>query len=798
MAKFWKGKIIEYNGLLKLEDFEKKNNEDNKYYFPDFIDYFATNLLPTIALWSHILWGVLSRYNAGYKGNGSKDIVESTTNGPVERYFGIVKRTFQPKLQTRSFFQRKWERTQGFRHQLADSILTCANKRETSRLLNIYKRNLHWLTGSQKTSADEKADFDDAGTQQASAVEESWMPKKDRKSKNKKGLFQSPPPRILHFDPRETKQEEAAKIHRPKEKLGFQNFRKTMWNDLAASCVSYDACRKRLENLWKFMPVDEKYIDTGDTNGFCNICKTETSDDEENMIRCDICHMWYHFQCVGHTQAMVDSITLYHCTGCTEKVSRSFVNYIHHRREDVILGGNKALERFFATWQEKNVKAKHVLETFDDRLLCKVLLTVECFVRRGIINDGAHCWLNSTLQVVCGTSIKYLLPQGLQKADDLVDNLLKLSTLPAKDGQPIPTKSCVSRIANRIAKPLSRNNGKLMGQEDVADAYTQMMTTMFSTEESLHVDDNFTATRIELKSCLRCKDVSGEIQREFVTFVDVVRCKSNQYVTLKDAIWNEFTGKYELNVKYHCKGCATDITCDRVLLTSFYLTVPNILVFGIRRRDPESQYANCSCIFPDRLLDLRHSVAGLESSKPLYYQLVGMIVRLGKEADRGHYLCHMMTKDNKVVTVDDNKVTIHSWKKVVEDIQTQRHVQILIYCRNSGELWKSYESSVDSWRVDPTNVFNIKECWIEEKVLTDKQISCADLQSICADSCLNDNVMNSFLQNIIHDIMSKPEGNPKRCYATTSFMMDRLLTGDTQAKVVNVHLLILSIRWLRR
>ena len=255
-------------------------------------------------------------------------------------------------------------------------------------------------------------------------------------------------------------------------------------------------------------------------------------------------------------------------------------------------------------------------------------------------------------------------------------------------------------------------------------------------------------------------------------------------MTLKDAIWNEFTGKYELNVKYHCKGCATDITCDRVLLTSFYLTVPNILVFGIRRRDPESQYANCSRIFQDRLLDLRHSVAGLESSKPLYCQLVGMIVRLGKEADRGDYLCHMMTKDNKVVTVDDNKVTIHSWKKVVEDIQTQRHVQILIYCRTSGELWKSYESSVDSWRVDPTNVFNIKECWIEEKVPTDKRISCADLQSICADSCLNDNVMNSFLQNIIHDIMSKPEGNPKRRYATTSFMMDRLLTGDTQARVV--------------
>ena len=64
-TRTWQNFGKENFGLLKLEDFEKKNNEDNKYYFPDFIDYFATNLLPTIALWSHILWGDLSRYNAG-------------------------------------------------------------------------------------------------------------------------------------------------------------------------------------------------------------------------------------------------------------------------------------------------------------------------------------------------------------------------------------------------------------------------------------------------------------------------------------------------------------------------------------------------------------------------------------------------------------------------------------------------------------------------------------------------------------------------------------------------------------
>ena len=71
ITKFWRNKVVEYNNLLQLEDAEKKKDTsmENKYYFPDFIECLTTNLLPsTIALWSHVLWGDLSKYNALYKG----------------------------------------------------------------------------------------------------------------------------------------------------------------------------------------------------------------------------------------------------------------------------------------------------------------------------------------------------------------------------------------------------------------------------------------------------------------------------------------------------------------------------------------------------------------------------------------------------------------------------------------------------------------------------------------------------------------------------------------------------------
>ena len=40
-----------------------------------------------------------------------------------------------------------------------------------------------------------------------------------------------------------------------------------------------------------------------------------------------------------------------------------------------------------------------------------------------------------------------------------------------------------------------------------------------------------------------------------MTLIDVTRNTINQWVTLKDTILNELTGKYELNGKYHCRGC---------------------------------------------------------------------------------------------------------------------------------------------------------------------------------------------------------------------------------------------------
>eukprot|EP00794_Sanderia_malayensis_P013117 gene13117-14465_t len=131
-AKLWGGKVAEYKDLLALEKLENKGKVDkskvdhlngienskgmeNKYFCPEFVAYLTENLLPTIPLWSYILWGDPSRYNDFYHGCWSRNINENKRNGQVEHYFGLLKMPWERKLPIHVFIERKWERRIGFR-----------------------------------------------------------------------------------------------------------------------------------------------------------------------------------------------------------------------------------------------------------------------------------------------------------------------------------------------------------------------------------------------------------------------------------------------------------------------------------------------------------------------------------------------------------------------------------------------------------------------------------------------------------------------------------------------------------
>ena len=90
---------------LNIGNVKAAENIKNNYYCPELMNYVRETLLSTITLWSHLMWGDLSRFSKLYKNAWCCEITESSTNGHVERYFGMIKRPWETKVPIESFLK---------------------------------------------------------------------------------------------------------------------------------------------------------------------------------------------------------------------------------------------------------------------------------------------------------------------------------------------------------------------------------------------------------------------------------------------------------------------------------------------------------------------------------------------------------------------------------------------------------------------------------------------------------------------------------------------------------------------
>ena len=89
---------------------QSKDHPDNKYYNPEFMDYLSIYMLLSIGMWSNILSGNFQKFNVAYRSFEISKIF--STNGHVERYFGMLKNK-REKLPWDNFLSQRWNRQLG-------------------------------------------------------------------------------------------------------------------------------------------------------------------------------------------------------------------------------------------------------------------------------------------------------------------------------------------------------------------------------------------------------------------------------------------------------------------------------------------------------------------------------------------------------------------------------------------------------------------------------------------------------------------------------------------------------------
>ena len=179
----------------------------NRYFMPQFWDYFKQYMLPTITMWSSICLGDLNRFNKEYKKHlrpvaqkGKTYLTQNLTNAQVEQFFELKKQDKSTTpLTIDEFIHRCWKDNHGLRRQYI------------SALFKGLKDDKHKVLGAKEVqrmemiilgkSVDKK--FDDSQcTPNVKLPEEEWN--KNARPSTKKdttGRYQKPPDKPIHFNP---------------------------------------------------------------------------------------------------------------------------------------------------------------------------------------------------------------------------------------------------------------------------------------------------------------------------------------------------------------------------------------------------------------------------------------------------------------------------------------------------------------------------------------------------------------------------------------------------------------------
>ncbi len=138
---------------------------------------------------------------------------------------------------------------------------------------------------------------------------------------------------------------------------------------------------------------------------------------------------------------------------------------------------------------------------------------------RGIGNTFSNCWLNTTLQVLCGSYLSVLLPADDDKASNSLAHLLAVVSKELRMQTISPV--CVGKLIKDIWHLLLVDPDK-NEHVDVGDAFRRVLGQL-EHEKAYEEDESAMSFKIaNFFYCGKCKNVSGEVNIEHTYVIQVL------------------------------------------------------------------------------------------------------------------------------------------------------------------------------------------------------------------------------------------------------------------------------------
>eukprot|EP00112_Aurelia_sp_Birch-Aquarium-sp1_P016905 Seg387.10 transcript_id=Seg387.10/GoldUCD/mRNA.D3Y31 product="hypothetical protein" protein_id=Seg387.10/GoldUCD/D3Y31 len=558
-AKHWSGVIKSLNARIK-DDSTPDIIMINKFYNPDYAEYLISKKLPTSVLWTNVCLGDLTRFNPDYKSlfkpvSSAKDIhTQSKTSGQIEGYFSVLKRDAATlNLPVDQFVERLWTSRKGLRRQFVDGLWEGIAAKGKGTLTEKSAKNAANMLGNFE-NLNENA-RDEGETQAKKLVQESWQKSTPKKrGYNGRGEYR-PGQRHVSFDPSPKTTKMA--VSEMQQQIACKQFRDSEWFFSAEQSPTPDECMSKIKKKWRRLSLQEKgtYADSMEIAKVQQEkCSCGFSYDEipNAMVQCDLCQVWYHVQCERVSFACADAATFYHCKECAFGNFLPFLRFVSHHKESISLGTRKTIDELHLEWTKRSVAEQaNINDLYIGMNDSKPVRKHSGRSVMGIENpDSATCFMNATLQVICGSMIYNFLPKEREEITfvRLLNDLHQELTLPppafnvARCPVAMPFNASMYQLGVELKLDLWRKR-----QMDTLEFLDAILCNIEANEVQAgreEFTDTFFPTTVTLLICRSCSKYVGEIARPATFRLSVPECSSE--LPLTDLLWDAAACKYSL------------------------------------------------------------------------------------------------------------------------------------------------------------------------------------------------------------------------------------------------------------
>ena len=745
----------------------------NEFFMPKYIPLLFKKRLNMAPLWSSLCLHDLNRYSDEYNaerkiGAGKSIYVQNLTSGQMENFFTQEKME-KPSLKKdlASYLLWAYQDRQGQKRYFYDKILE-GIKEENSNDMPLDKKD----NGKLTKILEEKRDHESKPKLNKKAVpkiepQEAWAKKPRRRpppKDNGLGFYRPVNNLDVQFTP---------KMKTPIEQIAFKRFSKDVWQNFQ----TYDTpteCARSIKKVWQNMTPMQKTpyfsLEVDSETKHC-VCERETnlSKTIEFMVQCDICDIWYHTNCIGIQDEFADAVAYYNCSKCVS--SRilpilKFISYLRSKQEQLKEDYPcvSLMKEYCELWDRCLNDVKLSINRQPPARTEYNLPTIEPTSVIGIENTGTICWMNSVLQIICGTTLFNLIPLHLLPATALTITLVHMH----KDLQRGDLGYLLATQGTEIiAKHIQEDQ---YGQQwDAIEFYHYIIQTLWEQFKEIGhktFEGIFMFEEVSMRICTVCGEKS--ILLDLVPALKVNLLNTASAIDLRSIIWDSMYCRYDfINNSLKCKCGETDPnvkakkrkvekkeiekpTRNMHLDCKDIVNAPPILVIEMNRIEGHNAPPNRSPLNVPNILRIENTSYMCETD--LQYALFASVNFYGQSHEHGHYVAYMF-HDGVVTIYNDDEVFKSTTDEILNDDSFQRSTRMLFYRKIAADERKELKSR---WEIDIKEKENIQSIWFGSSDMNpSSSLSAHDMRTLVKDTWVNGEVIDSFLKVIAEETGAK-------------------------------------------